>query len=114
MLGWTRSTSGMRGVPGADFGTHPVLDCGALGESSEAGDWSADGRMVYFKARDARGASSFWEVPAAGGTPRQLVRFDDPTRPSNRNTGNVRLGRAWFTIEDQRSDVWVMEVGRKP
>ena len=106
----TPTTSAMLGVTGADSGTHRVLVGGSLGEGAETADWSADGRAVYFKTRDARGAASFWEVPAAGGAPRQLVRFDDPARPSNRVTGNVLHGRAWFTIEDQRSDVWVMEV----
>jgi len=101
---------GALGVIGADSGAPRVLVGGDLGAGAEAADWSADGRFVYFKTRDVRGTASFWEVPAAGGTPRLLVRFDDPTRPSNRNNGNVRNGRAWFTIEDQRSDIWVMDV----
>ena len=31
-------------------------------------EWSADGRVVYYKARDAEGNSSFGSVPALGGS----------------------------------------------
>jgi Tol biopolymer transport system component len=50
----------------------------------ELAQWSPDGRTIYYKAFDPTGPSTLWSVPAAGGTPRLLVRFDDPFRPSSR------------------------------
>ena len=44
-------------------------------------DWSRDSRTLYFKSGDARGNAAFWAIPATGGTPRLLIRFDDPTVP---------------------------------
>ena len=76
----------------------------------DVADWSDDGRTIYYKGRDDAGRTGFWAIPAAGGVPRQVVRFDDPTRPSSRNTAHVKGNRAYFTIEDQRSDVWVMDI----
>jgi serine/threonine-protein kinase len=78
--------------------------------SSERLAWSTDGRTIYFKSHDTRGRASFWSVPAAGGAPRQLVRFDDPARPSYRPQWALGPGRIYFTVEDRQSDVWVMEV----
>jgi Tol biopolymer transport system component/serine/threonine protein kinase len=40
--------------------------------------WSQDGRTLYYKAFDSEGRSSIWALPAKGGTPRLLIRFDDP------------------------------------
>ncbi|HET6690134.1 MAG TPA: hypothetical protein VFG74_04635, partial [Miltoncostaeaceae bacterium] len=66
---------------------------GSAGHRLVAGDslaapelalWSEDGRTIVYKAFDATGGSSFWAVPAAGGAPRLLIRFDDTARPSNR------------------------------
>ena len=79
----------------------------------DVADWSDDGRTIYYKGRDSEGRTGFWSIPAAGGTPRLMVRFDDPARPSFRNTGQVKGNRAYFTIEDQRSDVWVMDIERR-
>jgi serine/threonine-protein kinase len=79
----------------------------------EAAIWSADGKTVYFKSHDARGDASIWAVPAAGGTPRLLVRFDDPSRPSYRPDFAVRGGRIFFMFEDRQSDVYVMEVVKR-
>lgn len=78
--------------------------------SSERLAWSADGRTIYFKSHDARGRGSIWSVPATGGAPHELVRFDDPARPSYRPQWALGPGRIYFTVEDRQSDVWVMEV----
>jgi eukaryotic-like serine/threonine-protein kinase len=73
--------------------------------------WSADGRVVYFLGQDPRDASvGVWRVPATGGTPRLVVRFDDPTRPWHRAGFRVHGGRFYFTLGDQQSDVWMTEV----
>ena len=73
-------------------------------------EWSADGRIVYFKARDAQGVASFWSVPVSGGVPRLLVRFDDPMRPSLRPEFTADGERLFFTIGTQESDIWVMDL----
>jgi Tol biopolymer transport system component len=75
--------------------------------------WSADGREIYFKSHDARGEAAIWSIPAAGGTPKPLVRFDDPTRPSTRAEFGSDAKRFYFTVNDRQSDVWVVELSHK-
>ncbi len=75
--------------------------------------WGPDGREIYFKHFDPNGESFFWSIPASGGTPRLLVRFADPNRPSYRPEFDVRNGRFYFTVEERQSDIYVMEV-KKP
>jgi hypothetical protein len=45
-----------------------------------------------------------------GGTPALLVRFDDLSRPSSRFDFTVGNGRFFFTIDDQRSNIWLADV----
>ncbi len=73
-------------------------------------EWSADGRVVYFKASDAEGHSSFWSVPALGGTPKLLVRFDNPSRKSIRPEFSTDGFRFFFTLTENKSDIWVMDL----
>jgi len=72
---------------------------------------SEDERSIYFKGYTADGAGAIWSVPASGGRPRQLVSFDDPDRPSTRHDFAVGAGRFFFTLDDRRSVVWVVELG---
>jgi WD40-like Beta Propeller Repeat len=74
------------------------------------GIWSADGKTIYFKAADAERRASIWAVPASGGTPRLMVRFDDPQRPSLRREFATDGVRFFFTIAQDESDIWVAEV----
>ncbi|HEY3012614.1 MAG TPA: BTAD domain-containing putative transcriptional regulator [Gemmatimonadales bacterium] len=76
----------------------------------ELAQWSADGRTIYYKAFDPAGRSSLWSIPAAGGAPKLLVRFDDPSRPSSRPEFATDGNRFFFTIGARHSDVWVMEL----
>jgi Tol biopolymer transport system component len=73
-------------------------------------EWSSDAQTVYYKVTDSDGTASFWAVPVAGGTPRLLVRFDDPSRPSPRTEFTTDGERFFFTIGRQESDVWLMEL----
>ncbi len=75
-------------------------------------EWSDDGRAVYYKARDSTGIASFWSVPVTGGTPRLLVRFDDPSMPSYRPEFATDGERLYFTVGRQESDIWVMDLER--
>jgi Tol biopolymer transport system component len=72
--------------------------------------WSPDGGTIYFKSHDAAGLASLWSVPAAGGRPRLLVRFDDPVRQSTRSDFATDGARFYFAIEDRQSDIWVMHL----
>jgi hypothetical protein len=46
----------------------------------------------------------------AGVTPRLLVRFDDPSRPSNRIEFATDGERFYFTVGRRESDIWLMEL----
>ncbi len=76
----------------------------------ELAQWSPNSRTIYYKAFDPAGHSSLWSVPAAGGTPRILVRFDDPARPSTRPEFATDGKRFFFTLGSRQSDIWVMEL----
>ncbi|MBI4552126.1 MAG: PD40 domain-containing protein [Candidatus Latescibacteria bacterium] len=73
--------------------------------------WSPDSQTIYYKAVDSEGRSSFWAIPVAGGEPRLLVRFDDPARRVSRQEFTTDGQRFFFTLREQESDVWVMELG---
>jgi hypothetical protein len=73
--------------------------------------WSPDGRFVYYIGKDPVGKKSgIWRVPAAGGTPRLTVWFDDPSRYVVRPWLRVHGNRIYFTRGDPQSDVWMTEV----
>jgi Tol biopolymer transport system component len=74
--------------------------------------WAPDGTGLYVKGRDLEGRASFWWVPVSGGTPRLLVRFDQPDRPSGRQEFTTDGRRLFFTIDARESDVWVMAIQR--
>jgi len=74
---------------------------------------SADGRTFYFKSHNREGLASIWSVPAAGGRPRQIVRFD-AARPSIRADFAVGAGRIFFTIEERQANIVVGELTRPP
>ncbi len=70
--------------------------------------WSADETELYFKSFDASGRARLYSVPVAGGRPRLLVRFDDPSRPSQRNDFASDGERFYFAIDDKQSDISVV------
>jgi hypothetical protein len=73
-------------------------------------EWSSDAQTVYYKVTDSDGTTGFWAIPVAGGTPRLLVRFDDPAKPSPRVEFTTDGERFFFTIGRQESDIWLMEL----
>ena len=72
--------------------------------------WSSDSQTIYYKAYDAQLVSSIWAVAVSGGPPRLLVTFDDPTRRSLRREFATDGQRFYFTIADDESDLWTMEL----
>jgi serine/threonine-protein kinase len=71
--------------------------------------WRPDGR-IYFKTHDRAGAAIFESVPSTGGAPRLLGAYADPLHPSYRGKWSLARDKVYFTIEDRRSDVWVLDV----
>ena len=74
-------------------------------------NWSPDGKAVYVKSWDGDGRSTIWSVPIDGSTPRQLVLFDDRSRPSGRQEFATDGEQFYFTIAEQVSDVFMLELG---
>ncbi|MEO8140489.1 MAG: hypothetical protein ABI742_12625, partial [Gemmatimonadota bacterium] len=68
---------------------------------------------LYFKAHDAQHRTSFWAVSAAGGTPRMLLRLDDPNWQSIRPFFATDGKRFYFPVEDRESDIYVAELSQK-
>lgn len=75
--------------------------------------WSPDGRTIYYKAFDSEGRSSIWALPAPGGTPRLLIRFDDPVRQSSRPEFTSDGNRLFFTLTEREADIWEMELNSR-
>jgi Tol biopolymer transport system component/DNA-binding SARP family transcriptional activator len=100
---WLIAPSGGNPRHLVDLGSSP-------GPSPELALWGPDGRTIYYKAFDGAARSSLWSVPAAGGTPTLLVRFDDPSRPSSRPEFATDGKRFFFTIGTRQSDIWAMEL----
>ena len=88
----------------------PATDVAPAGFGGWA--WSADGRTIYFVGRDPRdGSVAIWRLPAAGGVPRPVMRFDDPNHRWPAATGlRVRGDRFYFNLGDQQSDLWMAEI----
>jgi Tol biopolymer transport system component len=80
---------------------------------AEVLQWSPDGKTLYYKAFDPTGRSSIAAVPAAGGSPREVVRFDDRLLQSTRPEFVTDGQRFFFTIGTRVSDVWEMTLDRR-
>jgi Tol biopolymer transport system component/DNA-binding SARP family transcriptional activator len=90
----------------------PAPPDSADAEGAETLIWAPDGRTLYYKAFDAQGQSSIWSVPASGGPPRLLLRFDD-AHQSNRPEFATDGRRLFFTMSARSGDIWSVElVGR--
>jgi len=75
--------------------------------------WSQDSQTIYYKAYDENRNSAIWSIPVTGGSPRLLVRFDDPDRRSLRREFATDGRRLYFTIARDESDIWTMELLKK-
>jgi Tol biopolymer transport system component len=74
--------------------------------------WSRDGRELLYSAYEPNGAMSIWALPAAGGRPRLLLRFDDAQRAAARPEFATDGRRLYFTLAQSESDVWTVELTR--
>lgn len=97
-------------VDGRD--TRVLFDGHRRGITPQSVAFGMDPGTVYFSAIDARGQYGFYSLPLAGGEPRPLLAFDDPTRQPRRPEFDTDGRRLFFTIASDESDVWVMELTR--
>ena len=73
--------------------------------------WPQPG-TIYFKSRTG-GAASFWSIPADGGRPRLLVRFEDPKFQSYRRGFTTDGKRFYFPVQVREADLWLTELRRR-
>jgi Tol biopolymer transport system component len=87
-----------------------LLDGAAAGLAAvDFPGWSRDGRIIYFRAADSTGALGLYAIPAAGGTPHVVVRFDDPTK-SVWMIYSLGDDRVYFSLAEYESDIYVMDL----
>jgi Tol biopolymer transport system component len=70
--------------------------------------WSGDSKTVYFRAADEQHYWSIYSVPADGGTPRMLVRFDEFSRIEFVTDDKD----FFFTLNKRESDIWMLQLER--
>jgi Tol biopolymer transport system component len=73
-------------------------------------DWSRDGRFIYFSGIAASGSQALYSIAAAGGQPRLLVRYDDPTKQVFIWGFSVGDGKVYLTVSEYESDIYVMDL----
>jgi serine/threonine-protein kinase len=69
--------------------------------------YSRDGRTIYSVATHPDGREGVWAVPAAGGTPRLVIAFDDPALANPWGAFSVGPDRLYLTVAQYESDIWV-------
>ncbi|MCH9015545.1 MAG: serine/threonine-protein kinase [Gemmatimonadetes bacterium] len=72
--------------------------------------WSRDGGTIYFLWPDERGQPHLWLVPAAGGDPRPVVRFDAPGRRTVEYSYGTDGEGFYFLLTEYESDIYTMEL----
>jgi Tol biopolymer transport system component len=76
--------------------------------------WDPVGRTVYYKAFDSEGQSNIWALPVDRGTPRLLIRFDDPRRQSSRPEFATDGRHLFFTLSEREADIWELMLNPRP
>ena len=73
--------------------------------------FSPDGSTFYVEKRVGN-RNGIWSWPVAGGTPRLVVSYDDPSLVALtwRGALNVSRDRLYVTVTQSESDVWVMDL----
>ncbi len=68
---------------------------------------------VYFRARAPDGVDGLYAIPAAGGSSRLVVRFDDPASRASGPGVTIGNGRFYFAVAEMESDIYVMNLVRR-
>jgi hypothetical protein len=135
----SRTADGSWSVPGLLFDNLQPVPTHALGNV----EWSPDGKNVLVELYDSllvvgvdtrerrllslvppdgsvlvhlplsNGGKEFWSVPLGRGTPRLLLRLDDPTKRSRRNEFATDGKHLYFTIASDEADVRMMMLKRE-
>ncbi len=90
-----------------------LFDGAAVGfQLFEFADWSAsaDGRFIYFATIDSTDRRGLYAIPVEGGIPREVVRFDDPTKNVSDLPYTLGDGKVYFTVKEIESDIYVMDL----
>ena len=72
--------------------------------------WAPDGQTIYLRGRRRSDGMGCFLAVVPGGSPRVLVWFDDPLRPSYRPEWSTDGRRFFFAIGDRQADVYVAEI----
>jgi TolB protein len=73
-------------------------------------EWSSDGNDVYFMGANREGTEGLWAIAVTGGSPRLMVRFDDPTRDGMAWGISVTPHKVYLSLPQHESDIWVMDL----
>jgi Tol biopolymer transport system component len=86
-------------------------DMSAAGFTDGMPVYSPDGSTLYMEKADGS-RNGIWAWPAAGGTPRLVVSYDDPSLQAStwRGALNVTRDRLYVTVSQSESDIWVMDL----
>lgn len=76
-------------------------------------EWSEDGRTIYFRDASNDGTPGIYGVPASGGIPRLLVRFDDPSLSVLTASVPARNGLFYLSVGEIESDIYLMDLVRE-
>jgi Tol biopolymer transport system component len=76
-------------------------------------EWSEDGQTIYFRDAGNEGTPGIYAIPVSGGTPRLLVRFDDPAQSVLTASVPARNGRFYLSVGEVESDIYLMDLVRK-
>jgi hypothetical protein len=71
--------------------------------------YSRDGRTIYVAGTHADGRRGVWAIPAAGGTPRLVIAFDDPLLDAAGSLG-VGPDHLYLSVSQYESDIWVAKL----
>jgi serine/threonine protein kinase/Tol biopolymer transport system component len=92
--------------------TRVLVDFDSIGERQLFLGTSPDRRTVYFNTQDSLKVVSFWSIAAAGGTPRRILRLDDPAHRTRRIEFDTDGKNLFFTLTADEADVAVATLKR--
>ena len=74
--------------------------------------WIVGEPAMLARAEAAGGQGGIWLVPIDGSPPRELVRFDDPSRPVYRDDFATDGEQVFFTVSELSSTLWTAAITR--